>query len=196
MLLLIQSHKIIAQHMHEHIKNNLNVDLNKFFLMYGAMKPDIQPNLAIRKHYKKQSFDFVLDEISNLIYDGLNEDALSINNFSSRLGVISHFLSDFFCLPHHDREYYNDKLIDHLKYEKQLHEHYINFNGLNKLKTPYLEDTSKENVTDFIEELHDIYKNNAMGFKNDIIGSINISCSIGIVIVENSLVTSFEKVTV
>lgn len=194
--MLIQSHKIIAHHIHDHIKNNLHVDLNKFFLTYGAMKPDIQPNLAIKKHYKKQSFDFVLDEISSLIYDGLNEDTISINKFSTRLGVISHFLSDFFCLPHYDREYYHDKLVDHLKYEKILHEHFTNFNGLNKLNMPYLENTNKENIKDFINELHHMYTNNKMGFKNDILGSINVSCSIGIVIVENSIVTSLEKVTV
>ncbi|WP_143151279.1 zinc dependent phospholipase C family protein [Tepidibacter formicigenes] len=192
----MQTHKIIANHMHYNIKNSLNVNLNENFLIYGAMKPDIAPRLAIKKHYKNQSFDFVLDEILNLINDGLKENPISINKFSTKLGVISHFLSDFFCLPHHDRHYYHDKLIEHLKYEKTLHEHFTNFKGLDKIKIPYLENIDKNNIKNFIEELHDIYKNNKMGFENDITGSINISCAIGILIVENSIVTSLEKVTV
>ncbi len=192
----MQSHKIIAYHLHHHIKQNLNINLNRNFLIYGAMKPDIAPSLAIKKHYKEQSFDFVLDEILKLTLDGLKENAISINKFSTRLGVISHFLSDFFCLPHHDRQYYHDKLMEHLKYEKDLHGYFSEFNGIDKVNIPYVENMNKENIKDVIENLHDIYKNNSMGFKNDIIGSINISSAIGITIVENSLITSLEKVTV
>ncbi|WP_242939255.1 zinc dependent phospholipase C family protein [Tepidibacter thalassicus] len=192
----MQTHKIIANHMYNNIKNSLNVKLNKKFLVYGAMKPDISPRLAIKKHYKEHSFDFVLNEILNLINNGLNENQISINKFSTKLGVISHFLSDFFCLPHHNREYYHDKLMEHLKYEKNLHEYFVNFKGLNKIRIPYLENIDKENIKNFIEELHSIYKNNTMGFENDVEGSINISCAIGILIVENSIVTSLEKVTV
>ncbi|MCT4509187.1 MAG: zinc dependent phospholipase C family protein [Tepidibacter sp.] len=194
--MLVQSHNIIANHIHYNIKNNLNIDLNRKLLAYGAMKPDIAPRLAVKKHYKDQSFDFVLNEILKLIDNGLRENPISINRFSTNLGVISHFLSDFFCLPHHNREYYHDKLFEHLKYEKDLHKHFVSFEGLNNVKSPYIEKIDKENIKNLIEELHYDYTQNKMGFQNDVTSSINISSAVGMIIVENSLIESFNKVTV
>ncbi|MEJ8554045.1 zinc dependent phospholipase C family protein [Tepidibacter sp. Z1-5] len=194
--MLVQSHNVIANHIHYNIKNHLDIDLNLKLLSYGAMKPDVAPRLAMKKHYKNQSFDFVLNEILKLIDNGLRENPISINRFSTKLGVISHFLSDFFCLPHHNREYYHDKLFEHLKYEKDLHKHFVNFEGLNKVKSPYIERIDKDNIKSFIEELHHSYTENEMGFKNDVASSINISSAVGIIIVENSLIESFNKITI
>ncbi|WFD09483.1 zinc dependent phospholipase C family protein [Tepidibacter hydrothermalis] len=194
--MLVQSHNIIANHIHYNIKNHLNIDLNLKMLAYGAMKPDIAPRLAMKKHYKDQSFDFVLNEILKLIDNGLSENPISINRFSTKLGVISHFLSDFFCLPHHNREYYHDKLFEHLKYEKDLHKYFINFEGLSKVKSPYIERIDKDNIKNFIEELHHMYTENKMGFENDVTSSINISSAVGIIIVENSLIESLNNITV
>ena len=194
--MLMQSHKIIAHHIHKNISSRLSVDLNKSFITYGAIVPDIAPLLAARKHYKKQSFDFVLDLIQELIADGLHENAISINKFSSKLGIISHFLSDFFCLPHHNREYYHDKLIKHLSYEKKLHEYFTYYNGLDKICIPYLQNTDRQSIKAFIEELHDIYCNNEMGYLNDIKGSINVSCAISSIIIEASYSSIIEKATI
>ncbi len=194
--MLVQSHNIIANHIHYNIKNHLNIDLNLKMLSYGAMKPDIAPRLAVKKHYKDQSFDFVLNEILKLIDNGLQENPISINRFSTKLGVISHFLSDFFCLPHHNRKYYHDKLFEHLKYEKDLHKHFVSFEGLSKVKSPYIEIIDKDNIKNFIEELHHTYTENKMGFENDVASSINISSAVGIIIVENSLIESYNNITI
>ncbi|OPJ55167.1 zinc dependent phospholipase C family protein [Alkalithermobacter paradoxus] len=193
--MLMHTHKIIAYHVYDNIKNKLDIDLNRNCLIYGSMKPDISPRLALKKHYKNESFNFVLDEIMSLIDDGLSENLISINRFSTRLGVISHFLSDFFCLPHFDRDYYHDKLIKHLKYENDLHYKFKDFKGIDKIKIPYLEDVNSKCIRAFIEELYDTYKNKPIGFENDIHGSINISSAVGMVIVENSIMTLTEKVT-
>ncbi|KXZ39351.1 Zinc dependent phospholipase C [Alkalithermobacter thermoalcaliphilus JW-YL-7 = DSM 7308] len=188
--MLVQTHKIISHHIYTNIKNELNIDLNKKFLMYGSMKPDIALSLALRKHYKNENLDFVIDQILSLTEEGLNENFISINKFSTKLGIITHFLSDFFCLPHSNREYYHDKLIQHLNYENKLHSKFKNLNLLYKIKVPYVKDVNKENIKLVIDELYDEYINNSQGFENDIKHSINISSVIGIIIIKNSIVLS------
>lgn len=188
--LLAQTHSVISAHMSENIENRLGISLNKKLLSLGNMMPDIWPSLAVKKHYKEQSFDFVIDQIEKLIAGGLYENQLSIDAFSLRLGIVSHFLSDFFCLPHHNREYFHDKLREHLSYENKLHEQFKNFSGIKSVNTPYIQNTERQNIVKFIEELHLEYKNSKSGYITDIYGSINVSSAVGILVVENSLVTS------
>lgn len=192
----MQSHMIIASHIHTNISHKLNINLSKSFLTYGSMIPDVTPLLAARKHYKKQSFDFVLDLIENLISDGLHENTISINKFSSKLGIITHFLSDFFCLPHHNREYYHDKLIKHLSYENKLHDYFTHFCGLDKIRIPYMQHIDRDNIKSFIEELHHTYSTHNSGFLNDVKSSINVSCAISSILIEHSYSNILDKVTV
>lgn len=185
--MLIPTHNIIAHHMYEQINKSLNIKLNKNMLAYGNMKPDIAPRLKAKKHYMEPTFDFVLDEIVRLIDDGLSENIISINKFSTRLGVITHFLSDFFCLPHYDREYFSDKLMEHMLYEKKLHDQFKHFSGIEKIKAPYIRGISKDEIGNFIHELHSEYVTSPKGYLNDMIGSVNISSAIGVLVIENSL---------
>lgn len=188
--MLIPTHKIISEHIDHHIQKSLKVKLNKHMLAYGNMKPDIAPRLKRKKHYKDPTFDFVLDEIISLIDDGLSENLISINKFSTRLGVITHFLCDFFCLPHHDRDYFSDKLMEHMIYEKRLHDHFKSFSGIDKIKAPYIRNISKEDIKNFIEELHQEYQVAPRGFQTDMNHSVNVSSAVGILIVEHSLLYS------
>lgn len=194
--MFIPTHRIIANHIYENVSDRLDIKLNRIMLQYGNMKPDFTPSLKTIKHYKEPTFDFVLDEIVSLIDDGLQQNLISINNFSVRLGVITHFLSDFFCLPHHDRDYFSDKLKEHMIYEKNLHYKFKEFNGLEKLKIPGLTSLDKEGIRDFIEELHQEYINSPKGYENDIISSINVSSALGLLVIENSILYEPQLIAV
>lgn len=180
--MLIYTHKIISDHIYNNLKLNLNVELNKNLLRFGSMKPDMAPILGKIRHYKEYSFEFVLDEITNLMQYDINSKSKFINEFSINLGVVSHFLSDFFCHPHHNREYYHDKFLEHMQYENRLHKEFLKFNGIDKVKIPNIESATKENIKTLIEELHYEYTNKSTDFKNDITHSINVSSAIGIII--------------
>ncbi|MDK2803291.1 MAG: hypothetical protein PWR23_295 [Peptostreptococcaceae bacterium] len=195
-LLFIPTHRIIANHIYENLKDSLDFKLSKPMLQYGNMKPDVAPSLKSKKHYMNPTFDFVLDEIVKLIDDGLHEDLISINAFSVRLGVITHFLSDFFCLPHHDRTYFSDKLKEHMIYEKNLHYKFKEFSGLDKITLPSLKTLDKNGIKALIEELHLDYVNRPKGYENDIVSSINVSSAIGLLIVENSILYEPQLIAV
>ncbi|KDR96028.1 Zinc dependent phospholipase C [Peptoclostridium litorale DSM 5388] len=188
--MLAQTHKIIGSHLHDNIEKKTGIKLNRNLLIYGSIKPDIWPTLAVKKHYKDKSFGFVIDEIESLMALGLHDNPISINRFSVKLGIITHFLSDFFCLPHHDRDYFHDKLKEHLTYEKRLHDSFKAFSGLKNVNMPYMDGISRQNIIKFIEELHLEYKDNPAGYINDVRGSINVSSAIGILVSEHSVVTS------
>lgn len=194
--MLIPTHRIIAHNVFKNVNSNLNFKLSKSMLSYGSMKPDIAPSLKSKKHYKDPTLDFVIDEVIKLMEIGLSEDVVSINKFSVKLGVITHFLSDFFCLPHHDRNYFADKLKEHMIYEKNLHYKFKDFSGLEKIKIPSIMGLEKADIKNFIEELHYEYSNSPMGYENDIKGSINISSAISMIIIENSTIYQPEFVTV
>ena len=93
--MLPQTHKIISEHVYDNIKNTFNVDLNKRSLIYGSIKPDIAYSLVKLDHFKPQSFDFICDEINKLSnYDfELNKEFIKF--LSRRIGVVTHFISDF-----------------------------------------------------------------------------------------------------
>jgi hypothetical protein len=194
--LLIPTHRIIAHNVFQNVNSNLNFKLSKTMLSYGSIKPDIAPSLKSKKHYKEPTLDFVVDEIVKLMEIGLSEDLISINKFSVKLGVITHFLSDFFCLPHHDREYFSDKLTEHMIYEKNLHYKFKEFSGLDKVKMPSIMGLEKKDIRNFIDELHHEYSTSPMGYENDIKGSINISSAVSMIIIENSVIYQPELVTI
>lgn len=194
-MLFIPTHRIIAHRVHENILQETGINLSKSFLAYGSMKPDIAPRLAIKKHYKEHSFDFVLDEIVDLVENGLRDDKLSINNFSTKFGVVSHFLCDFFCLPHHDRDYFHDKLKDHLEYEKLLHEKFKSFSNTRNLKLPTLDSVDKDGFRNLIDSLHSDYASSSKSFETDMEYSVRVSSAVGIIILENAIIPSLNEAT-
>lgn len=185
--MFIPTHRIIAHHIFQQVRRNLNISLNPHMFSYGNMKPDVAPKLKAKKHYMEPTFDFVLDEIMQLINDGVSENPLSISKFSVRLGVICHFLCDFFCLPHHDRGYFSDKLMEHMIYEKKLHEKFVNFSGLDRIRLPYVTGVTKVEIKKAILELHEEYVSSPRGYETDMKCSVNVASGVGIWIIENSI---------
>lgn len=185
--MFIPTHRIIAHHVYRQIRQNLNISLNPHMFAYGNMKPDVAPKLKAKKHYMEPTFDFVLDEIMRLIEDGVSENALSIGKFSVRLGVICHFLCDFFCLPHHDREYFSDKLMEHMLYERDLHGKFTHFSGIDRIRLPYVGGVTKEDIKKAILELHADYTASPRGHETDMRCSVNVASAVGIWVIENSI---------
>lgn len=89
-------------------------ELNKFFFKMGNTLPDLLPNMRFRLHTEQHSTDFVYKRINKL----LKRKHLSRYVLSVKLGIISHFLSDFCCAPH--KSNYTGSLIDHRKHEVNL----------------------------------------------------------------------------
>lgn len=156
--MLTMSHKSIAKNTLKFLEiHNINILNHKSFI-YGNIKPDCLFQKTPKKHLELEALDFIIEEIENFNYDCDSKE------MSIKLGVICHYLCDFFCLPHFERWsacHISKKLVQtprHLNYERMLNSY-----------TSYAVLDYKEisNLRSFIEECKSEYIKNK-SFKNDI----------------------------
>lgn len=100
--------------------------INEKSFLLGNVLPDIHPTYRVKKH-RTQQFEGRVNKkvefLCRLNYSHIYND-ISVKRFSRELGIICHFLSDFFCMPHSKwgvKESFN---LKHMKYEKVLHKHF------------------------------------------------------------------------
>lgn len=172
------SHKIIASKIYDNVFDIYGLKLDKEKLLWGSVCPDILPQFKLIRHYKDESINFIAKEIMKVIfisrYLEFNKrlDPLAIKILSKKIGIISHYLTDYVCLPHANRWTFYDSMIRHIKYESKLND-YVVTHDFNK------------NIID-LDDL-DIYDINAKDLKVNIIKYIND------VIEEYSLKTGYEN---
>lgn len=95
---------------------NSGIKLDRKAFKYGSIKPDIDYKLSAIPHYKRNVMDFVVSEIKNLLKMEINKKCSE--EFSEKLGMITHYLSDFFCFAH--SEYFKGSILEHYFYEFRL----------------------------------------------------------------------------
>jgi len=187
-----QTHKIISQHVHNHVNELLGVDLNKSSLIYGSIKPDIAPHLAKLAHFKPDTFGFICNGINDLSKYSLVPNEHFMKLISRNIGVATHFMSDYFCVPHNDRATYKNNFIEHMKYENSLHKLFKSFDK--KIDLTNVAHTlctgSDISITDYLESLHLKYTNNGESLENDLEYSVIASSSVALYIISQALSTS------
>ncbi len=120
------THKIIASNIYDNIYDDYDLRLDKNKLEWGSISPDILPHYRLIRHYKNESLNFISKEIMKVIFISrfldFNDklDPISIKILSNKIGVISHYLSDYVCLPHANRWTFYGNMKKHVKYEKKL----------------------------------------------------------------------------
>lgn len=95
--------------------------------MWGSVSPDVLPQYKIKRHYYQDSIDFVILKIAKLIFlnrflDFRKCDYAALKLFSTDIGVISHYLSDYACIAHAENWAMPKNLVKHLNYEKELND--------------------------------------------------------------------------
>jgi len=122
-----ETHKIIASNIYDNIFNIYGLKLDKEKLLWGSIAPDYLPQFKLIRHYKEESLQFIVNEILKIIFlsrlsDIHNSkcDPLTVKLFSKKIGIISHYLSDYTCFPHANRWTFTDCMIKHIKYENNL----------------------------------------------------------------------------
>ncbi|NLM03827.1 MAG: zinc dependent phospholipase C family protein [Clostridiales bacterium] len=186
--MLPQSHIIIAKQIYKHIDKKLNVQLDKKSLIYGSIKPDIPFNSSGVPHFKPDSFDYISNKIYELSLQPLSNNTEFIKYISRNIGIVTHYIADYFCVPHNDRKYYKKHIINHFNYEAYLHKEYMvhmkNVNISNKLFN--LDSHNLHSIKSLIDDLHNIYTSKGESFKNDIVSSIEAAVTTGLLIIYNS----------
>lgn len=123
------THKRIASNIYDEIENKYGISLDKRRLLFWSYAPDILPQYKFIRHYKNESIDFITEEILKLIYvcryTNINKGIDPVINkiLSKKIGLISHYISDYFCLPHANYWTFKDSMAKHVKYESDLDEY-------------------------------------------------------------------------
>lgn len=90
------------------------------------------PQYRFIRHYQEESINYISKEILKLIfisrYIEFNKilDPIAMKFLSKKIGIISHYLSDYVCLPHAKRWTFMDSMIKHVKYESRLNDYAMN----------------------------------------------------------------------
>ncbi len=122
-----------------------NVELDKKFLIndkhfvWGNLKPDSVSKYKFKKHYFDESFNMIVNKIKFLSSLTLDDIFIrySVGKFNQELGVICHFLCDYFCVPHYQRwEFKSPGAVkDHVLYENDLNKFAKSYNVRKEVNT-------------------------------------------------------------
>ncbi len=89
---------------------------NRVAFLLGNIRPDLSIKYRRIGHTRKESYEFLLQEIRELAQ--IPVYGFCGIRYSMRLGILCHYLCDYFCVVHRDD--YEGTLRNHLKYEKVL----------------------------------------------------------------------------
>lgn len=121
--MLINTHMLMAEDLYKSIKDITNIDICRNSFIYGNVKPDIVYRLSSLPHKIDELIDPICEDMEGIISTKFRSD----QQLSVDLGVICHFLCDFFCGPHFYADMSNH-IVSHLNYEKNLHRFYRDAN--------------------------------------------------------------------
>lgn len=184
------AHKKIASELYDNVYDIYGVKLDKDKLLWGSVLPDIMPQYKLIRHYKDESIDYISREIMKIIFFGRHLDLgdridpMTMRILSKRIGIVSHYLTDYVCLPHAKRWMFTngkEDMLRHLKYESRLEEivkthdfkkNMINVDDLNI----YDMDNSelKSNIKTYIENVVEEYSIKE-GYENDLNFALSIN---------------------
>lgn len=171
--MLMNTHLIISKSVVNNIDSKKSFFISEKNFLYGNIKPDVTSKYLFEKHYLDESLEMIISKIKylcNLTVDCLTK-YFAVSKFSQEIGVICHFLCDFFCVAHSQRWEMSHSLSKHVKYEKNLNAFAKDFD-LSKYKG----DTFN-NFEDFFSELYNGYKN-SLDYRNDLYFSAYVCNSV------------------
>jgi hypothetical protein len=100
------------------VENKLPIKLHTISFIKGNLKPDFSLLLIKVPHYKIPTSEIVKNEMDRLILHTANKYTTCTKEFTESLGVVTHYLSDFFCYAHSVR--FTGSVYDHVIYERNL----------------------------------------------------------------------------
>lgn len=165
--MLMNTHKVLAQDFIYNMDSDKKVLINENHFIWGNIKPDCASKYKLKKHYMDESLDMVVNKIqflSSLSIEDIYKNH-SENKFSQELGVVCHFLCDFFCIPHNKRWEFKSAsaMKEHVMYEKDLSKVAKEF----KVRKDIERSINSEEIRSYILYLQDEYEK-IMEYDNDL----------------------------
>lgn len=172
------------------IVNNMQVtDLkeHKKAFYIGSILPDLKPSFITKKHTIEETFDTLTDEIKKITVD--YDMDKGINTYYARhLGVITHYLADYFTFPHN--KIFQGSITQHVRYEKELKhrlKEYVTRDDVKRERRIGKRILSIEEIIILIQRAHKEYLKALKAIKIDIQFIVDLCC-----IVVDALLMIFE----
>ncbi|MGL4849935.1 MAG: zinc dependent phospholipase C family protein [Clostridium sp.] len=153
--MMMNTHKLIANTLYNNIDDDKKFLVSKNRFTWGTIKPDCASKYKFKKHYFDESIDMIIEmitELSKLTPDEVINDG--VGKFSAELGVVCHFLCDYYCIPHSQRWEFKNAMRQHVNYERELAKiakHYsVSLMRLDRLEV--------EDVREFIDKTQEMYR--------------------------------------
>jgi hypothetical protein len=125
----------------------------------------------------------MIEDMKNTKYP---ETKRGVLRFSMNLGIIMHYITDFFCYAHNHPKFVNK--LEHIKYEVKVAVKYTKVNVPELLLNAWNNVEEYNNLSDgsirnYISNKHDEYMKNMPGIENDIKYSLEMCITIALIIV-------------
>lgn len=141
---------------------------------WGNILPDCIPSFITRRHTIDETFVYMKKELTLLIED-YNYNQGITGYFCRHLGVLLHYVADFFTYPHNS--FYPGTLKDHCNYEKDMKFYmrdYVKTEDAKRYRSINAVTKTVEDICCFIKESHIRYANE----KHSVPGDCNFIVSI------------------
>ncbi|WP_017209927.1 zinc dependent phospholipase C family protein [Clostridium beijerinckii] len=192
---MINTHKIMAENIIKYANTKSIYLINNKRFIWGNVKPDCAPKYKFKKHYFNESINMIIEKIIHLSSLSLEEIYydITIGKFSEELGVICHFLCDFFCAPHYYRwEFKSTSAVKHhMMYEKNLAKVAKSFDPTGIINTH----VDSSNIEEFIMQLQKQY-DGTINYYNDLTFSYYVCDSVLNMILNNVFINENKVIKV
>lgn len=92
--------------------------LNRIAFVYGNIAPDYAPTMLVPTHFGKACTRAIDDIANELSEHYLNDTGRVSAEYSKQLGIMCHFICDYFCFAHNKD--FSGNLKQHMAYENRL----------------------------------------------------------------------------
>ena len=151
-----KSHMSLARYLIDSMQNEELLKYSKSFL-FGSILPDCIPSFITRRHTIEDTFDILKNELIEII-DNYDWSQGITRGFCRRLGVIIHYIADYFTFPHN--KVFTGSMKEHITYEFSLMDtlkSYLKSGEADKFLTSDNVFYSVDNICEFIKETHEKY---------------------------------------
>ena len=157
-----KSHISLANHMLSAFLDEECLMAHSHMFQFGSILPDLVPTFITKKHQIDTTFDILEKKLRKIIdaYDGRSR--LSLLRCKD-LGVITHYIADYFTLPHNTK--FEGNLKDHCQYEEVLKHamrRYVKLANVHHQPLIRTSLTSVEDICKFIKDVHGEYMQMSM----------------------------------
>lgn len=191
--MFIQTHWSIGESMVRNLTETFPFAMDKLAFQYGCIAPDFMK--GVPDHTKESSIHYTAALICELQQvDLLHAKRDGNRDCFVKMGIISHYIADYFCRPHNDDPRYK-QLFPHILYENHLHFECSSAVLLQMSRTG-LEDyyrslyPNKRSPLDYLNERHAAYLAQPPGMEKDIQYAVQTSMTVITAIIDRQLLAA------